>query len=323
MMNINFKHNILIGKFVLLCLLISSCANNESNFAEFPKGSKPLVTATTTSFTVIEGETVVIPLNLEYVIDKAIDLQILVTGGTATIFEDYEVGDSAIPDENGIPTSGFIARFSPFSESLEIPFSAIMDMLPEDTETVSLNIAATGIRSALTEEGGIDIVVNIENFTSDELGAILSWGSDVTYSFVNDDGETEKITESLCDIADFDVLSDPEVPIGDYVLGSSDCPEITYEAGVLSDGSYDIYTDLYDIDPSETPSQEFNVPIELTIAKVGKFIATITYDDLYTSNSETSFPAGANDGLQLAATIVVSNGKYTVYDKDGNLIATE
>lgn len=317
-----FKNKIKsILTFAVTGILVSSCVNNEDNFYDFPSADKPLLSIPSTSFTAMEGETIEIPFTLSKATTESVQLSLIPVGGSAIKDDDFTAGDGAIPGENGNPESGYIFRLSGDSPTLSIPFTAVKDILAEGSETVSLSIKSIGTRSVVIPSEEIIVNISIENFESDELGAKLEWNREVTYNFINADGDIESLTEELCDQSDFDLLA-TGVP-GNYLLGTADCPEVSSELGVLADNTYSIFVDLYQLALSETPVGEFNIPYSLTIAKVGKFSATLTYQDEYTSSSADSFPAGANAGLTQAGTLVVSGGNYTLFDKDGNQVAAE
>lgn len=294
MMKIKFKNNIVAGGFVLAALFLTSCVNNEDNFEDYPTSPKPLVTATTTEFTVVEGQTVNIPLDLEYAIDKPIQLQIIVTGGSATIFEDYEIGDSGISADNGNPNTGFIVLFAPYTQSLSIPFDAILDMLPEGSETVNINIAATGVRTALTKDGGINMSITIENFASDDFFVNLNWDD------CDDDFDLEFYDSA------FNLIG----------TSYSDCPEgLVWENGDLADGTYYLDVSLY------TLVSEGNGPMNVTLdlGKVGTFVETVDLSSYYTYGMVDG--ENGNNDAYVTFTFTVVNHVFTISDPDGNTVA--
>ncbi|MBQ0769830.1 MAG: hypothetical protein KBT58_11090 [Bizionia sp.] len=288
---------------------------------------QPKTSATTTvsELTLAEGESGVIPFTMEKAINQASQFKIEVVSGTATESVDFTAGTSGTDADTGLPGRGFEITVPAFATSFDIPVNAMMDIYAEPTETVVLKISAAGVRTVLADA---TVTLTITNVATENLGVLLDWDTDVTYEYLKEETEedgddtdinTLEITEHLCDIADFDVLQG----LSTYIVGTGDCPEIEYAYGVLADGTYDIYVDLYEVTTEEDPIAPFAIPFKLTLGKTGTFTATVEYDDVFASDSPTSAPGGATVGMAVAAQIVVSGGLYTIYDKDGNLVAAE
>lgn len=289
---------------------------------------KTSATTSVSSLTLTEGTSAVIPFTMERAINAPSQFKIEVVSGNATQNVDFTAGTAGMDADTGLPGNGFEITVPAFATSFDIPVNAMMDIYAEPTETVVLKISAAGVRTVLADA---TVTVNIENAASQDLGILLEWDSYVTYEYedtvTEEDGDDTddvvlKETENLCGIVDFDVLEFNSGG-GAYIVGTGDCPEIEYAYGVLADDTYDVYVDLYDVAPSHTPLAPFAIPFKLTLGKTGTFTTTLEYDDIYTSDSATSAPDGAGAGMALAAQIVVSGGLYTIYDKDGNLVAAE
>ncbi|TYC12846.1 hypothetical protein ES677_07815 [Bizionia gelidisalsuginis] len=282
--------------------------------------TQPKTSASTTvsSLTIAEGGSDVIPFTMEKAINMPSQFKIEVVSGTATQGVDFTAGDAATDSDTGIPGDGFEITVPAYATSFDIPVNTMMDIFAEDTETVVLKISAAGVRTVLADA---TVTVNITNIATESLAILLEWDKDVTYEWLEtvteEDGDDEDIivsefTENLCDVVDFDVVG---------LLETADCPEVDYALGVLADGTYNIEVDLWTVTPTETPIDAFAIPLTLTLGKTGTFTTTLEYNDVYTSDYPASEPGG--NGTIVAATIVVSGGLYTIYDKDGNLVAAE
>ena len=281
---------------------------------------QPKTSATTTvsALTLAEGESGVIPFTMEKAINQASQFKIEVVSGNAAESVDFTAGTQTTDSDTGLPGKGFEITVPAFATSFDIPVNALMDIYAEPTETVVLKISAAGVRTVLADA---TVTLTINNAASESLGIVLEWDKNVTYQWLETvtepDGDDEDIivseaTENLCDIVDFDVVG---------LLETGDCPEIDYALGVLADGTYNIGVDLWTVTPTETPIDAFAIPLTLTLGKTGTFTTTLEYNDVYTSDYPASEPGG--NGTIVAATIVVSGGLYTIYDKDGNLVAAE
>ncbi|WP_290699454.1 hypothetical protein [Lacinutrix sp.] len=312
--------------FLFIASASVACVNDDETFGV--NSDKPVATTTVTMLTINEGETGVIPFTVSQEINTLSQFKIeILSSSSATQILDYTAGGSSTDVDTGIPGEGFEITIPAFTSNFDIPVNAIMDILPEDTETAVLKISAAGIRTILADA---TVTVNIVNVSNEELGFILDWNTDVTYSFLDtvteEDGDdtdaiVSELTENLCDHVDFDLIQISSA--SGYLAGTGDCPEIDLAFGILPDDTYTLIVDLFSITLSETPIDPVVFPFTLTIGKAGSFNATLAYDDIFTSNSPTSAPNGFNGGDVVVGTIIVSGGLYTVLDRDGNLIATE
>ncbi len=302
--------------------MLTSCVDDDLEGLD----AQPKSTATTTitSLTLVEGESGIIPFTINRPISKASQFKIEIVSGDA-VQSDFSAGDQTTDGDTGIPGVGFEITVPAYSESFDIPVQAIADIYPEGSETVELRISTAGVRTILAD---VNVTLNIENSASEELAVLLEWENNVTYKWLEtvteEDGDDTDViiseeTEDLCSVVDFDLIAYP----GGYLAGTAACPEEDLGIAVIPDGTYQIVVDLYDVSPSHDPITPFALPYKLTIGKKGTFIATVEYDDVYTSDSATSFPGGAGPGQTLAATLVVAGGSYTVYDRDDNLVAAE
>jgi len=312
--------NIFKYKYILYCTAIlavtASCMEDEQSY---PDANKPVITSSVNTLNIEEdGDPATFTVNLSRAIGDPVDFKIEQTGGSATV-EDYAFSIGEL-GESEIGPAGYQGTIPAGTTSFEVSISAPLDIFADQGDTATFRIVQGQNGNALVNGGEIEFTVNIQNSTSQTLFLLMDWDTDVTYQFLDGDGELDEIDEHLCDVVDFDLIS---YPSQSYLLGTADCPEILEDGGVLADGTYELMTDLYSVTTEEEPLAPFDIPYSLTIAQPGLFVATVSYANVYNSDSPVSAPPGNGPGLTLAATLVVENGSYTVYDMEGNLVTPE
>jgi hypothetical protein len=322
------KINIKLLTLALVASASLSCVNDDDTYGN--NEGKSTASTTVTSLELTEGETSqVIPFTISKPIAQASQFKILLTGGNLTA-DDISAGDQTIDADTGVTGTGFEITVPAYATSFDIPVQAILDIQPEGVETTTLNISAGGTRTILTKNGGYNVNLTVNNTATEELGIILEWDGEYSYEFLNGDiidgaAQTEITTESYCDHIDFDLLISPGIGGSNYVAGTADCPEISLQSGILADGTYTIFADLYSIDTEEDADDiisTFDMPYKLTIGKTGTFVTEVSYEAQFDSTHPQSVDA-AFTGIEVAVVIEVVDGKYTVYDADGELLAAE
>jgi hypothetical protein len=310
-----FKNILLLSA---LSIFAVGCMDDDQSY---PDPNKPEVNVVNQSITIDEaGDAAIINLTVSRAIGAPIDLVLTPVSGDAVVL-DYNVSGNGTfnsPDDGVGPTPSFDIVIPAGQTSHEIPINALIDLDFSASESVVFELRSTGSGQSFVNPSTSTITVNINNAFNSSFGALLEWEGDVTYSYINEDNEEDMLTEGLCDHVDFDLFLNP---VG-YVAGSAACPEFNYAFGELADGDYQVFVDLYSVDPSEIPLASFAIPFKLTLGKVGVISTTLEYN-VFNSDSPVSAPAGLNDGLFLAATVNVTGGNYTIADAEGNVVLTE
>lgn len=171
-MKIN-KLNIKLLTVALGLIAFSSCTDDDLDGLD-PQ-PKPVATTSTTSLTLLEGETGVIPFEISQAINKASQFKILILSGDAEQEVDFSAGDGDIDGDTGVPHEGFEITVPAYATSFEIPVSTVRDLdQTEGTETVRLQISAAGVRTILTPEPYYVVDVTIMDFE------FCTWNLEVT-----------------------------------------------------------------------------------------------------------------------------------------------
>jgi len=314
-MNIN-KYKF-IGAFICSSIFLTSCVNNDEY--EFTSTDKPVATAAQTSLTVAEGETDTITLNIDRAIGDVSMFKITVLDGDAERDLDFEIGDGPLPPDYGDPTSGYLVTIPAYSESIQIPVTAFSDLVPQEgTETVQLNISATGTRSIITQDGGINVTLNIGEVEGDNFIARLDWSA----TYVGTDGEEHDFCDYDLDLEFYALPGGFENGGAIVATSYSDCPEeINVSPGDLPDGQYEMVASYFSPAGAVLPTDFESIPATITIAKPGVFTEVFDYSDVW-----TDLAAGANEGnpngYQTFGVLTISGSTYTVTNADtGDVIA--
>ncbi|MGY0391808.1 hypothetical protein ACW5R3_04480 [Bizionia sp. KMM 8389] len=329
----------------------SSCKDDDSDYAFKTKSLVSIESVSTTSIT--EGESVTVTLTTDTPYKETLDFKLeMISGGDNT---DYTVGDD--PSDPSAPTSlddglgseGYLIQVPAYASSYTFQINAVLDLDIEGTEEYTFKLSSTRNGNGLMTGGDI-IKIDVDNYTDDNMGLRLSWDKNETITYLkqniieatdNDTGETFTYTDddeilsataSLCSSVDFDVFLDA-APVFAF---TGDCPEYVVtgrnetnvrNTTVLADGTYGVYVDMWSFDlgfdDDESLIGSFAIPIEVEIAKTGQFKTSISYRDLYFSYDDVSGILQDGAGEKLVAVVEVIGGLYTVYDKDGNLVAQE
>ncbi|HET8886494.1 MAG TPA: hypothetical protein VFM70_09120 [Salinimicrobium sp.] len=302
MMKINIRTNISFAAIAGL-LLMTSCANSEEY--DFAGSDKPVVTAPTTTFTVAEGETLMIPIEVSETINKPLDFKLVVVDGTATKDVDYSGGDP-MPGDWGDPNSAYGVRVPAYAESFEIPFTAIADLVPQEgTETVTLRLETAGIRNAVTPEGGITFTINIAEVMSEDFVIRLDWDAEYTDA----DGEHHSFCDYDLDIEIYDAATG-----GIVATSYTSCPEeIRITPGDLPNGDYLLVPSYWSPAGAAMPVDYEGIPAVVTMAKPGVFAETVDLSSVWTDLAAGA-AEGNPDAYQPVALLNINGTTYTLTD---------
>ena len=345
-----------------LVLAATSCVNDDVNYTE---SVKPIVSITGQSETsVMEGEKITISLTTNTTFKEEMDFKLeLVSGGQNA---DYIVSDSdgvatgATSVDDGFGAFGYKIQIPAYATTISFDITFVEDVLAEGTENLRFKLTSTDNGNGRILNDVQYINVQVSNYVNDKLGLEVNWNNNVQYKTVErnllatelDDARIDH-DEDLCGIVDFDFF----LNTFDGYAFTGDCPENidqntvnsgTLGNGVLADGTYDVFVDMWDYDlgldndDNGTPADpdddtnevldgDFAFPLNVTISHIGTFNTTLDIPDLYFSsntvsntNRTTANSGGvAGSGEKLVASIVVLGGKYKVYDRFGDLVAAE
>lgn len=295
--NINNKLKFLLASVLMIGFV--SCENDDVSDVVID-GNQPnlTVTSSTGSFNINEEENDQV-ITLTATLDKPTNKQVRVY-----IFQE---GGTADGDDLSLPATGYI-NIPAYQTSATGTITIHNDIVIEDTETAIINIGDSRTTAAFYQPFQMNITIG--NFSNSNATMLLEWD--------NDD-----LDDHLCDM-DFDVYLDT---FEAYAF-TSDCPENLFEpsnpsnlwTGELTDGTHNIMVDLWDVNGFE-PDSALSIPLRLTFGKLGTFAAYLDLDGIYTSESEDS--NNGTGGVEMVGSVEVVNGSYSVYDRNGVLVAQE
>ena len=335
----------------LAVLALSSCNDDENANTNYTSTVKPIVSIIDQSATTVaEGEFVTITLESNTSYKEEMDFKLeLVSGGQNA---DYFAGDI---DGNEVGVTSLDSGFGSFGYKIEMPAYATTttfliymnkDVLMEGTNELRFRLSSADNKNGLLANGDEEYIdINVTDYSSENLALIAYFDADVTYKSlkrfdldVNGDDITDADnvevthTENLCDITDMDIYLDTY----DAFAFTGACPEEASEhtadgvnvgTAVLADGSYDITTDMWSLDPgleeddNEILVSTFNVPLTIQVGKTGGFMTSYAVPASYDSTIQDS--ASGGNGVRVVGQIVVAGGNYSVYDHNGDLVAAE
>jgi len=302
-MKTKFYKNAFYALAVALGLTTLSCQEDESLL----KDDKPVVSLELLTPSVTEGEPIQFILNVDRESRHQIDFRVSLENTSTGEMTDLDFTDFSDPDEF-FADFGKQSAIEPFTTSKTFSINTVKDFIIEGTE--NFNLVVSNISKGKGFINDLKMTVAVENFSSDELGLALEWNIDAN----NQDVEN-------CDM-DFDIYTGP------YFTWNGPCFEFLNEdipgnadTGVLADGIHTIESDFWNGGDAWLITPVMGIDITFTVAKIGQFEVTHTYEDLYPSDLLES--AFGGDGYMTLGTVEVVGGKYTVYDKDGNMIGQE
>lgn len=284
---------------LLMIILITFSCENDDVEDVYLDSNQPKLTVTSSTgsfnFNEIEGDQ---EITFTATLDKPTDKQVRLY-----IFQESGTADASDID---LPATGFI-NIPAFQTTASGTIKINKDIIIEETETAVISIGDSRTTAAFYSP--IKFNITIGNYTEPTATMRLEWDDP------NDN--------HLCDL-DFDVYLDT---FEAYAF-TGDCPENLFEAvnpsslwtGELTDGTHNIMVDLWDKN-GYTPTPSVEVPLRLTVGKLGSFAANLELSGLYTTDSEDS--NNGSGGVMQVGHIEVSNGQYTVYDRNGGLVAQE
>lgn len=300
-----------ISLFFLAASIFVSCEDDDlDGMTALPKSQ---ATSNVTSITLTEGETDVIPFTIDKPINKPSQFKILVKDGNISQ-TDIFVGDQEMDADTGVPHKGFEITVPAYSDSFDIPVEAIYDILPEGTETATLEISAAGVRTILIPGNTHEVDVTINNIATTNFTFRMEW--DTTY--VGIDGDEH----SACDF-DLDLEIYTASFGGPIATSYGDCPEeINFGAGDLADGDYWLIPSFWTVASVVAPETDFQIPASLTFAKDGVWYETVDLTDQW-DTATGGAQEGNPDAYLVKYVLTVSGTTYTVTDADsGTVVGT-
>ncbi|ESU29291.1 hypothetical protein FLJC2902T_06870 [Flavobacterium limnosediminis JC2902] len=309
--------------------LLSSCSEDDDTTLE--RGTKPVVTAAETNFSVEEGQVVNLVLNTETPINKRMDFKLELVGGTAS-FRDYIVegdGNNTTDEETNIDDGwgliGHKVYFPAYASTHTVDITPIFDLLPEGTEEIKLKLTSMGNANGSVAAASEMITITVTNKTSNDFVAIADWSQTVTDShgtlvegdYVDNSGGDH---HALCAF-DFDL----ELYDSNFAVVEQDydnCPAEITLAETAPNGAYFIVPSFWSRARPTTaiPAEDIKFKMKVTMAKPGVWHHVVNIDDVWKYSL-----GGANEGFadayQVAGILIKTGTTYELQDVDGNVLA--
>jgi len=301
MKNIKIK---IVALFAASMLIFSCTKDDNTGISNFTVNSGINYTVDTSSFganptTTDEADvTYTYTVNLSGMQTADVIIPVSVIAGNATEGVDFDYDNLIV-----IPAG---------TTSKDGTFTVYGDILPEDTETFTLQIGnPTGV--ANVSGSPVEVTTTITNFTSGDLMLEFAWDKEVDVA-----GTTYDFTDIDFDFYVVDAtFATPGVGGTDAATGAS--PEHMTLTG-LADGTYYIFADKYTA-PWDLGS--LKIPTRVSFTKPGIFITgDVTQDPSYQFLSwQTS--DGTVGTMGYVTSFEVIGGVYTIYDAVGNVFYQE
>jgi hypothetical protein len=272
--------NIFNYKFVAVVFslgLLSSCNDEDTSYT---KSVKSVVTTQQTSLTIAEGASAPVTLTLDKPYKEKCQLKIEIVGGTGSN-DDFDTdGDQTITDD-GWGLLGYKLEIPAYATSYTFNINAILDLLPEGTETLKLKLSSAGNGNALVDASSEFINVTITPTVSSDFYANFDWsGSYKDAHGTPVAGDYKGVDDKQHEYCDFDF--DLEIYDAGFNLvdaSYSSCPEeLTLDGATTPDGDYIIVPSFWTrvVAATAVPkSGEIIYPAVLTMSKPGAFVHTV------------------------------------------------
>lgn len=228
-MKIN-KLNIKLLTLALGLVAFTSCMDDDLDGLDAQP--KPTATTTTTSLTLLEGESSVIPFTISQAINKVSQFKIeILEDGNAEQEVDYFIGDQAMDADTGIPHVGFEQTVPAYATSFDIPVETFRDTdQTEGTRTVRMRISAGGVRTILTPEPYIVTLTILDfEFCSWSLEMTDTYGDGWNGGFITVEADGMS-TDYACQDLD-GAVGVPETQIVEVSIGDGSDYTISYTSG--------------------------------------------------------------------------------------------
>lgn len=305
------KYRVIGLAFIVISMVACDQASQEPEPIGSPSGY-PVSTVTPTATTVLEGNSLIINITVDKMIDRALTFTFKQTGGTATE-EDYTVAPAVL---------------QPYTKSIQMVIATLEDYDFDPSETLVGEIGVYGIAEKYmlnpSTVNPVNVSLTITNFVSAGLEVAFYWNADVTFG-----GETY----DAADYIDFDFLVSPEATfdiadpwaseIGIYDAATSSHPEALTLEG-LDDGSYLLWCDLYYNDFVGYSDGSVKIPIVAKFTRQGTSVIETEVGMNPAEMMADNTPGYDNDpsGVYNAviAKVTVAGDKYTITKYDGTTI---
>lgn len=278
--------NIFNYKFVAVVFslgLLSSCNDEDTSYT---KSVKSIVTTQQTSLTIAEGASAPVTLTLDTPYKEKCQLKIEIVGGTGSN-DDFDTDGVQTTTGDGWGLLGYQLEIPAYATSFTFNINAILDFLPEGTETLKLKLSTAGNGNALVDAGSEFINVTISPTVTTDFVARFDWSGSYkdphgTLTAATYKGVDDKQHE-YCDF-DFDLeIYDAGFNLVDASYSS--CPEeITLDGATTPDGDYIIVPSFWTraIAAAAVPkTAEIIYPTFLTMSKPGAFVHTVDMTGMF------------------------------------------
>ena len=315
----NFKYILAVAA---LSVFATSCSEDEDATKE--RVVKPVVTASQTSFSVTEGETVTIDLTTDTRYFRTMDYKLELVGGTGSFRDFTSTGTETILDDGW----GIICHklsFPAFATEASFDITPIFDLLPEGAETLVFRLYPMGNSNGLIDAASETITINVANATSDDVITTVDWsqnkydtfGTLVEGSYLDAEDESH----AFCDY-DFDLeIFDANSGFDYFDTSYSSCPETVTISGAEADNTFLIVPSFWTSAGPTAPAEDFTFKVKVTVAKPGVWISEVDYNDTW-DTAVGGAQEGNPDAYVLAGILTKTGTTYTYEDQDGNILAS-
>lgn len=307
-MNRFYKKYLNIGFLSLFAgLVLFSCSDDETDYVS---NAKPVITASTTTFTVDEGNNVTITLTSNVASSFPMQIKLDVLSDSE---DDVSIPGTPVGIGEGLGVDGYLITFPANATTFTFNIGAVLDEEFEETENVKIRMSSTGTMYGAINPASEYINLTINNVASNTLNLTFDW--EQNFEFGGD-------AYSLCDLAyDVDIIvldeDGNDLNVADAQTG--DCPEhLTMNLEDYPDGTYLLAGLLWDnAGIAGVGIPEFNIPMTISYQRGGS--ETLETESSFTTPFLTS--ESANEEFILVAIVTIENGVFTIQDADENTIA--
>jgi hypothetical protein len=308
-------------------VLFSSCNNNDEE--TYQNTVKSIVTASTTSLNIAEGNSSSVTLTLDKALNIKTDLKIEVSSGTG-VFRDFEVTyganepiDIETATDDGWGLIGYKLTIPAYTTSFTFDISSVLDVLPEGTENIVLKLSTAGNGVALVDSASQFINLTIPNTVVNNFVATLEWDGKKAdaHGTINPTSYTT-VEDKVRDYCTFDFdLEIYDTSLSNVLYQDYDnCPaECTIDAAD-PDGDYVIVPSFWSRGTTAQQavyapkSGEIIFPVKVTMSKPGKFTHTTNLSTGQFKYSTGGAVQGYPDAYVPIAVVTKTGTNYVLTD---------
>lgn len=287
-------------KLIFVIPFIFAACNNDDDRLEGVNANKPMVSIDTKTNSVQEGATITYTLTVDRPVINDFELLVNLEDTSTGQFRDFECsGRETTLDEGGFGKGkiGYVLTFPALAKTMTFTVTATEDLLPEQTETLKLQLNSTGLGLANVAKDSEFTTITVADKDSNDFTAFLNHSgrtTNINGTFINAEfKDAGLVSHEFCDY-DLDVeiyawngTARTGAPVATYY---DDCFGGAVLPSTAPNGNYVVTASFWDKSGITTGTVSIPVPLEITYSKGGVFAGNFNMNGVFTSLSTVAGP---------------------------------